>query len=497
MHSIIKDKVAIGAGWMIALRWVNRLIGFISIAILARLLLPEDFGVVAYATVFLMILEQMTQFDFKTVLVRDLQATDEKYDTVWTLEIIKGLILAAVLVAAAIPAAAYFNEPKVETVLYVIALVPLIRGFTNVGIVDFQKRLELRKSFYFDSTARLIGVITAVTFAVTLRNHWALVYASVVEAITRVVLSYVMSDFRPKLLLSNTANTLRFSLWLLVQNIMAAIQHRVPALVVGRVFGTQELAFFRMGSEITDMATSELAVPIRHALFPGIVQMQESRSQMDGALISALGIIIMIGLPAAVGTGVTAPLLAPAILGENWVDVAPIIAVFSVYAAVNLFYPNSNVFYLTINKPQIIAHITFLNVCLLIPAIWFAIPDHGALGVVWAIVAVSFVTMAINYAVLIKMTSITLKRIVSAVWRSTLAAVIMAFGVDYIVDNPPNVTFQNNVFLHLVLSIASGVISYVSILAALWWLSGTPQGPEAYVIRTLKRILNRLPIFKI
>jgi O-antigen/teichoic acid export membrane protein len=190
MHSIIKDKVAIGAGWMIALRWVNRLIGFISIAILARLLLPEDFGVVAYATVFLMILEQMTQFDFKTVLVRDLQATDEKYDTVWTLEIIKGLILAAVLVAAAIPAAAYFNEPKVETVLYVIALVPLIRGFTNVGIVDFQKRLELRKSFYFDSTARLIGVITAVTFAVTLRNHWALVYASVVEAITRVVLSY-------------------------------------------------------------------------------------------------------------------------------------------------------------------------------------------------------------------------------------------------------------------------------------------------------------------
>jgi hypothetical protein len=73
----------------------------------------------------------------------------------------------------------------------------------------------------------------------------------------------------------------------------------------------------------------------------------------------------------------------------------------------------------------------------------------------------------------------------------------MAFGVDYIVDNPPNVTFQNNVFLHLVLSIASGVISYVSILAALWWLSGTPQGPEAYVIRTLKRILNRLPIFKI
>ena len=90
MTTSINKKIAIGAGWTISLRWASRFMRLVSIAILARLLLPSDFGLVAYALVFLAILDEFSMFGFQTVLIRDQDATKEQYSTVWTLEVIRG-----------------------------------------------------------------------------------------------------------------------------------------------------------------------------------------------------------------------------------------------------------------------------------------------------------------------------------------------------------------------------------------------------------------------
>ena len=128
MHTALNRRIAVGAGWMIMLRWLDRLIGLVSIAILARLLLPEDFGLVGYAMVFLAILELFFLFSFETALIRDQKAEADSYNTAWTLELIKGVVLSALLALGAKPAAAFFGEPQVETILYLIALFPILRG---------------------------------------------------------------------------------------------------------------------------------------------------------------------------------------------------------------------------------------------------------------------------------------------------------------------------------------------------------------------------------
>ena len=168
--------MATGAGWMISLRWVSRIIGLVSVTILARLLLPEDYGLIAYAMVFLSILEELSRFSFQTVLIRDQDAPKEMYDTVWTFEVIKGLAISTILVVGAKPVAAFFNEPQVEGILYWIAIIPTLIGFGNIGIVDFQKYLELHKSFYLNVIVQFGGTIVTVILAFVLRNYWALVF---------------------------------------------------------------------------------------------------------------------------------------------------------------------------------------------------------------------------------------------------------------------------------------------------------------------------------
>ena len=150
MSASINKRIAVGAGWMVSLRWVDRFIGLVSIAILARLLLPIDFGLLGYAMVFLGTLDQLAMFNFQLVLIRDQDAPEERYSTAWTLEIIKGIILAAIMIAGAGAAADFFGEPKVEGILYWIAVVPIVRGLVNIGIVDFQKNMELHKVFLFE-----------------------------------------------------------------------------------------------------------------------------------------------------------------------------------------------------------------------------------------------------------------------------------------------------------------------------------------------------------
>ncbi len=142
MTSGINKRIAIGAGWTIAVRWADRAVSLLSIAILARLLLPADFGFVGYAMVVLAILDQFFQFSFETILIRDQDETKSKYHTVWTLEILKGLILALLIVISAKYVAGFFREPDLDVILYWLAVIPLLRGLKNIGTVDFQKELD-------------------------------------------------------------------------------------------------------------------------------------------------------------------------------------------------------------------------------------------------------------------------------------------------------------------------------------------------------------------
>ena len=280
-------------------------------------------------------------------------------------------------------------------------------------------------------------------------------------------------------------------MWLLAQNIFSSINVRLPVIVIGRYFEAQALGLFNMARELTNLATTELAAPIRHALYPGLTKMQNDHTQMAETATKAMGIIALVGLPVTVGIGVTAPLLIPALLGKNWVDVAPIVRVLSLHAAIYMLYPNSHLIYYAIDRPKITAQISILRLCILIPIIFYFVPDHGVLAAAWAIVATTGIVMIVEYLVLFRLTATTLAHVISAVWRSSVAVMIMAACVTLALLNPVSPAIQESTILHLAICVATGIVSYCAAESMIWWLSGTPEGPEAYVIRTLKKVYDR------
>jgi O-antigen/teichoic acid export membrane protein len=155
-------ELARGSFWMIAMRWVIRGIGFVSTVVLARLLAPDDFGVVAMAMVAVAMLEVFTQSGSDLALLRAAEPTREHYDAAWTLEIIQQAVLAVVLFTTAPLVGGHFEDPRVTNVIRLLSLRALVGGFQNIGVVSFRRELRFGREFQF-------GIVKkCATFVVTL-----------------------------------------------------------------------------------------------------------------------------------------------------------------------------------------------------------------------------------------------------------------------------------------------------------------------------------------
>ena len=137
-------RMAKGAAWTILMRLSIRSIGLVSTVILARLLVPEDFGLIALATLVLGLLEVVAEFGFNLALIQNQTAGRDHYDTAWTLSVLRGVAVALALLALAQPAAAFFGEPRLATVLYVLAFAPAIEGVANIEVLEGMNRVRVR-----------------------------------------------------------------------------------------------------------------------------------------------------------------------------------------------------------------------------------------------------------------------------------------------------------------------------------------------------------------
>lgn len=471
------------------MRLGDRLIGLISMAVLARLLLPADFGLVAYAILLLAILEIFAELGVENALIHDQSAPRESYDTAWTMNVCKGLALSAVLGIAAAPAAVFFDAPDVEVVIYVLAVLPLVRGLENIGTVDFRKDLAFHKDFIFNFTTRISGAVVTIGLAFILRDHWALVIGMILRSALRVVLSYRMSDFRPRLSLSRFSEIFNFSKWIMLQNLLHGFNERLPALVIGKMTGPQVLAFFNIGFEIANLASTELAAPIRRALFPGFAKMSQDREQLAESFRWALAVIVLVGLPIPMGIAATADYLVPALLGWNWLGTVPIIQILCLQGALVILGTNSHLVYLAVGKPVITVWLSALRLVILVPCCIYWVGVYGAVGAGLALVVSAAVVRLVDYAIVLPMLKVSITEFVAQVWRPLVAVAVMSFAVRKLHIWLELSALQPILLAKLAACAVLGAVTYLAAILGLWILTGKREGAESYIIGLIRDFL--------
>ncbi len=475
-----------GSVWMIALRWTIRLTGLISTIILARLLIPADFGIVAMAMVVVGMLELLNQTGQKLAIIRHEEPTREHYDTAWTLSVILGLLIGAAIVLVAPFTSFYFHEPRAVPVMQFLALRAVIGGFENIGTVDFRRDLRFDRFFRYNMYPKLISFFVTITLALIWRNYWALVAGIITSQLALNISSYVMHPYRPRFSLAKIGEIWSFSGWTLFRTIGIYLNAQIDQVAVGGVFGATIMGRYSVAADLASSPLDEVNGPMVAVLYPVMSRVQRDAPRLRALYLRTLYWSAIICASASVGVTMVAHDMVRFVLGEKWLIAEPLVGWLAISAGLLGLSSGAYTTFDALGKPHLGARmqwvrLLFLAVAIIPVALYAQFPRYiAATRMVVTAVFMPTLLFAVGREV-----GMSWRDYLKALWRPFVAAAIMAvviYPVNRIVP-PSN--------LRLLFDILLGAASFGSALLSLWWFSGAPDTPERDIVTLVYRHLGR------
>jgi len=490
----IKARLQIGTIWISASRVLTNILGFVATVVLARILTPNDFGLVALGTSMLAIVTSVTDLSLGSALVQHRSPTQTHLHTVWTLGLGRALAVALLFAAAAYPAAAIYKDPRLIPVMQVLALSVLITGFNNPRLVMLTKGLAFRQQFILDVSIKLSALIVSLGIALIYKSYWALILGVVGGQLIGVIISYVLFPFLPRISVRHGRELWSFSMWLTLGQIMNTINWRMDHLLIGGFLGRPALGYYTVGDNLAVIPTREATAPIGQTLFPAFSQLVSDRVRLRVAYQSAQSLVTAIALPLGVGVAVVADPLVRLMMGEKWLPAVIVIQILaSVFALQTLGAPNQPLAMAT-GDTKLLFKRDLQGFLFRIPMIVAGMMLDGLHGILYARAFVGTVGIALALNVVKKITGLTFREQLIVNWRALTSVAIMAVVVIVVESLFGHRTTPVGLFIKLAGSALAGGVTYIGCSWLLWRIAGRPKGPETEVAGMALKLIQKVRV---
>jgi lipopolysaccharide exporter len=489
--SDINSRMAKGAAWMVSFKLMERGLGLASTLILARLLIPADFGLIAMAMSMIAALELLGAFSFDISLIQNPNAQRQHFDTAWTFNALFSLFCGVTLVLLARPAGLFYDEPRLENVMYLLALGNAVQGFENIGTVAFRRDLRFDREFKFLLGKRLASFLVTMTLALWLRSYWALVFGQLAGKLAAVLLSYFAHPYRPRFSLAAKGELFHFSKWLMINNALFFLNNRAADFVIGKLAGAQALGLYTIAYEISNLPTTELVAPINRAAFPGYSRLAQEPDALRDSFLNVISMIALFALPAGVGIALVADLLVPTILGWKWVAAIPVIQVLALYGIIVALQTNINYVYLAVGMPRVVTWIAGAQFGLLLGLLLPATQRYGTIGAAWAFLVTVLLMLPVNQVFISRRLKISVRNYGAKLWRPFAASGAMVLVVAVLktgVHPEPQIAAY---FLALLLCVSVGALTYMAAVYGLWRWAACPDGAERFCLTRIEQAFGK------
>ena len=482
----LNQEVAEGAFWMVSARLVVKGLGLISIIILARLLIPDDFGIIALASSIYAMIELMRSMGFDTVLIQKQQAGREQYDTAWTLQIIFSSFAACVMLLIAPLMASFYEDQRLIQVLWVMAGMTFLNGLTNIGVVEFRKQMNFNKDFAFQVLVKLSGFLVTIPLAFYWRSYWAMVAGMVSTRLVTVLLSYYMQEYRPRLSLSAFKEIMGFSSWLFVNNILKFANSNSQNFIIGKMNGANGLGGVSVATQISTLISTELIGPINRAAYPGYAKNSSNQLELKKLYLKIISHIAILSSFFGFVILVTAPYFVPALLGDKWMNIIELIQILSFSSILVSFNSNAGYIYLVLGVPKISTYIILFRVSLIIPLIYYFSSNYGILGVAYAEMITSLIMFPISQLITLKFLNIKVSEMLNVIYRPFFSGIVTVLILN---SYPIRILHLENQFLLLIMISFFSVLVFMGCLLVLWIVFGKGETAE---IELYNKVISRI-----
>ncbi|MBU1885938.1 oligosaccharide flippase family protein [Patescibacteria group bacterium] len=378
-------KGFLGISWLGGSRVFTRIISLASIAILARILQPAQFGIFGIATLVLSFLEIISETGINVFLIQEKQIK-QYIDTAWVISIIRGICIFLIILLLSKPLSIFFTTPEVLILLRLISLLPLIKGFINPAILNYQKNLFFNKEVYLRSGLFVISTAVTLIIALLTSSTTSLVWGLIAAAIIETIFSLIFIKPLPKLKLERkqTRLIIHRGKWMTLVGISNYLFHQGDDLIVSKFLGQKTLGFYQMAYKISTLPITEVADIFGRVSFPIYTKISADKKRLRKAFIKTLGTISILVLPLSAIIFFFSSQLIFFVLGPNWLDIVPIIKILAIFGAIRAISGSSSSVLLALKKQREVSNITLISLIGMMVAIFPLMNKFGIMGVAGA-----------------------------------------------------------------------------------------------------------------
>lgn len=426
----LRERTIKSGIWVTAMNVGDRALQLGLMVILARLLSPEDFGLMGIALVAIHGLQRFTNLGLNEALIKDRnENVDDYLDTAWMLNLGRGVIIAGVMFLGAPLIASLAGEPRATPILRVIGISPLLLQLGNPGTVYFKKDLAFEKQFLYTMGASIANFTVAVTLALAWRNVWALVFGFMASDIVRTVLSYVLHDYRPwpSFDLDVARKLVDYGKWLTGSRIILFFINEGDDAIVVWLLGAASLGFYQVAYRFAMAPARELTQIVSSIMFPAYSKMQDDVGALRSAFFRTVKMTTFVSFPVGFGIMAIAPTFVTAFFGREWLPMIPVMQIIAVNGILISFTSVFGSVWMARDRPDYLVKVGLVRLPLMVIAIIPLTRAYGITGAAAAVVGVYIFPMVpIDIYLVVKTVETTYRRLLSEVVYPLVASIVMA-----------------------------------------------------------------------
>jgi lipopolysaccharide exporter len=484
----VRSRLLKGAVWLSGARLASNILATLSTLVLARLLLPADFGLVALGTSTLNILASITTISLSEALVQHRDPSDLHFHTAWTLNLLRGVLIGLVFALIAVPVARYYGDYRLENVMFALSGSAILNGLENPRAIMLTKQLIFWQQFMLQASQKLVTLIASVSIAVIYHSYWALIGGILLGQFVGVLVSYTVLPFRPAFSIAHARELFSFSIWLTLSNAINAINWNFDPLLVGKFIGKTTLGYYSVGNSLAVMPSREATAPLTGTLFPAFSNLAHDPVRLAAAYRRAQTLVTAVALPAGVGMALIADPLVRLTMGEKWLPAVFVIrilaAVFAVQSLATLAQPLA----MAAGKTQLLFKRDLQGFLYRVPLVIVGLYFGGFAGVLYARAIIGTTGLLFNANVVTKVTGLSLWQQVRPNMRAVASVLLMAavlVPMDAFSDKGSD---HWKIALNLGALIAVGAVVYGVATFILWRAMGRPEGPETELVQVASKV---------
>jgi len=387
------------AVWAFAATAGTRVITLLGLTILARLLAPAEFGLLAFALVYITYAETIGDLGTATALIYWPERRDDAAQMTFVTNAVMGLLWCAITLALAPFIAAFFESPAAMPIIRVLAFGFVIKFLGNTHDALAQKDLRFRARAIPEVGLALTKAALSIALAAAGFGAWSLVWGHLGGLTLWTIGMWIIVPWRPRVAFPRDlfAPMLRYGRGIVGVNVLAAIVHHADLAIVGRMLGATALGLYQIAYKIPEATITVVMWVVSKVLFPAFAKLR-GEDELRAAYLKALTYVSIVTIPMAAGLCIAAKPVVRVFFGAKWLEAVPILQWLAVYAGLRSIGTHAGDILKATGRSGLLAKLGVLKAALLLPALVLA-ARVDVVTVAMTLAAVTAVTVAINIGV--------------------------------------------------------------------------------------------------